>query len=317
MTTSTPQTISWREAFWTWCRVAALSFGGPAGQIAVMHRILVEEKKWISEDRFLHALNYCMLLSGPEAQQLATYVGWLLHRTKGGLIAGILFILPGAVSILALSMLYAEYHDLRFIQAVFFGLKPAIIAIVFEAVLRISKRVLKNKTMVWIAVLSFVAIFFFNVPFPVIVIAAGLTGCLGAYRNPGTLSPMVAGILGSLMTTWTTFVPCFFWIFLGAPSVERLRGNPLLTAALSCITAAVVGVVLNLGIWFALHTLFTSVSVQNSGGLRLIVPDWASVALSACLLAGMAFLLTFRWRQGMVVTLAVCCTAGTVLYFLR
>ena len=211
--------------------MAALSFGGPAGQIAVMHRILVEEKKWISEERFLHALNYCMLLPGPEAQQLATYVGWLLHRTKGGLIAGILFILPGAVSILALSMLYAEYHDLRFIQAVFFGLKPAIIAIVFEAVLRISKRVLKNKTMVWIAVLSFVAIFFFNVPFPVIVIAAGLTGFLGAYRNPGTLSPMVAGILGSLMTTWTTFVPCFFWIFLGAPSVERLRGNRLLTAA--------------------------------------------------------------------------------------
>jgi chromate transporter len=455
MTTSTPQTISLREAFWTWCRVAALSFGGPAGQIAVMHRILVEEKKWISEDRFLHALNYCMLLPGPEAQQLATYVGWLLHRTKGGLIAGILFILPGAVSILALSILYAEYHDLRFIQAVFFGLKPAIIAIVFEAVLRISKRVLKNKTMVWIAVLSFVAIFFFNVPFPVIVIAAGLTGFLGgriapekfvvikghgklsgssnqsaadehvevllhsvqpswrrsllicsiflplwfapivgtryflgeasvfyqegiffsktavvtfggaysvlayiqqqaveqfkwlqpgemmdglgmaettpgplimvvqfvgfmgAYRNPGTLSPMVAGILGSLMTTWTTFVPCFFWIFLGAPSVERLRGNRLLTAALSCITAAVVGVVLNLGIWFALHTLFTSVSVQNFAGLRLNVPDWTSVELSACLVAGMAFLLTFRWRQGMVVTLAVCCTVGAVLYFLR
>lgn len=455
MTTTTDQTISFREAFWTWCRVAALSFGGPAGQIAVMHRILVEENKWISEDRFLHALNYCMLLPGPEAQQLATYIGWLLHRTKGGLIAGLLFILPGVVSILALSILYAEYHHLRFVQAVFFGLKPAIIAIVFDAVLRISKRVLKNKTMIWIAVLSFVAIFFGNVPFPLIVIAAGLTGFLGgriapekfvvikghskpsdssqpsvadqhvevllnsvqpswrrsllicsiflplwftpiigtryflgessvffkegvffsetavvtfggaysvlayiqqqavehykwlqpgemmdglgmaettpgplimvvqfvgfigAYRNPGNFSPLVAGILGSLITTWTTFVPCFFWIFLGAPSVERLRGNRLLTAALSSITAAVVGVVLNLGIWFALHTLFKSVSVQNYSGMRLTIPDWTSVELSACLVAGMAFLMTFRWKQGMATTLATCSTAGAMLYFLR
>jgi len=449
------QTVSLREAFWTWCRVAALSFGGPAGQIAVMHRILVEEKKWISEDRFLHALNYCMLLPGPEAQQLATYIGWLSHRTKGGLMAGILFIVPGAISILALSILYAEYQDVRFVQAVFFGLKPAIIAIVFEAVLRISSRVIKNNAMTCIAVMSFVAIFFLNVPFPVIVIAAGLIGFLGgriapekfvvikghstqsdssgelnvnhnaiiqlnsvqpswrrslricglflplwfapifavrcilgetsvfyeegiffsktavltfggayavlayigqqavehyqwlqpgemmdglgmaettpgplimvvqfvgfmgAYRNPGTFSPLVAGMLGSLMTTWTTFVPCFFWIFLGAPSVERLRGNRLLSAALSSITAAVVGVVLNLAIWFSLHTLFGSVSVQNYAGLRLFVPDWTSVEVSACFVASMAFLLTFRWRQGMAVTLTTCCVVGAVLYFLR
>lgn len=455
MTSAISQPVSLREAFWTWCRVAALSFGGPAGQIAVMHRILVEEKKWISEDRFLHALNYCMLLPGPEAQQLATYIGWLLHRTKGGLMAGILFILPGAISILALSILYAEYHDLRFVQAVFFGLKPAIIAIVFDAVLRISKRVLKNRTMIAIAVVSFVAIYFLDVPFPIIVISAGVAGFLGgriapekfvvikghgkktessdhdafeqqpevelhfvqpswfrslriccvflplwfapilavlyflgdssvfykegiffsetavvtfggaysvlayigqqaveqykwlqpgemmdglgmaettpgplimvvqfvgflgAYRNPGTLSPILAGILGSLMTTWTTFVPCFFWIFLGAPSVERLRGNRLLTAALSSITAAVVGVVLNLAIWFSLHTLFSSVSVQNYAGLRLFVPDWTSVELSAFFVAGIAFLMTFYWRQGMATTLAVCCVLGAMLYFLR
>ena len=374
--------------------------------------------------------------------------------------AGILFILPGAMSILALSILYAEYQDVRFVQAVFFGLKPAIIAIVFEALLRISNRVLKNNAMTCIAVLSFVAIFFLNVPFPVIVIAAGLIGFLGgriapekfvvikgrnnpsdssehlnsgqrnadhsediqlstvqpswrrslricglflplwlapifavrfllgeasvlykegiffsktavvtfggaysvlayigqqavehyqwlqpgemmdglgmaettpgplimvvqfvgfmgAYRNPGTFSPMIAGILGSLITSWATFVPCFFWIFLGAPSVERLRGNQLLSAALSSITAAVVGVVLNLAIWFSLHTLFRSVSVQNHAGLRLFVPDWTSVEVSACFIASMAFLLTFRWRQGMAVTLTTCCVVGAALYFLR
>ena len=455
MTTGNDQTISFREAFWTWCRVAALSFGGPAGQIAVMHRILVEEKKWISEDRFLHALNYCMLLPGPEAQQLATYIGWLLHRTRGGLIAGILFILPGTISIMALSILYAEYHDLRFVQAVFFGLKPAIIAIVFDAVLRISKRVLKNRAMILIAAMSFVAIFLLNIPFPFIVITAGLAGfvggrfaprqfvvikghdserdasgqlieedstgirlnsiqpswirslkiCgvfvplwfgpviavrfllgetsvfykegiffsktavvtfggaysvlayigqqavenyqwlqpgemmdglgmaettpgplimvvqfvgfLGAYRNPGAFSPMVAGILGSLMTIWTTFVPCFLWIFLGAPSVERLRGNRLLTAALSSITAAVVGVVLNLAIWFSLHTLFRKVSVRDYAGLRLFIPDGTSIDLLACVVAGLAIILTFRWRQGMATTLAACCVVGALLYFLR
>ncbi|MEJ7595025.1 MAG: chromate transporter [Planctomycetaceae bacterium] len=184
MTAPPKRTVPLAEACWTWCRVAALSFGGPAGQIAVMHRILVDEKKWISEERFLHALNYCMLLPGPEAQQLATYIGWLLHRTRGGLIAGTLFMLPGVVSILALSVLYAEYQDVRIVQAIFFGLKPAVMAIVVDAVLRISKRVLKNNTMIALAVMSFVAIFFFNVPFPVLVIAAGAVGFIGGRIAP-------------------------------------------------------------------------------------------------------------------------------------
>jgi chromate transporter len=166
-----PATVSLRESFWTWCRVALLSFGGPAGQIAVMHRILVDEKKWISEERFLHALNYCMLLPGPEAQQLAIYIGWLMHLTLGGLVAGVLFVLPGFVSILALSIVYACYEEFSIVQALFFGLKPAVMAIVIAAVFRIGKRVLKNSTMVTLAAAAFVAIFFFDVPFPVLIVS--------------------------------------------------------------------------------------------------------------------------------------------------
>ncbi|MEZ6035328.1 MAG: chromate efflux transporter [Planctomycetaceae bacterium] len=438
------------EAFQVWCRVALLSFGGPAGQIAVMHRILVDEKQWISEERFLHALNYCMLLPGPEAQQLATYIGWLLHRTKGGLVAGSLFILPGVASILGLSILYAGFHDVQLVQAIFFGLKPAVMAIVVDAVLRISKRVLKNRMMMAIAVLSFVAIFFFNVPFPWLVVTAGTVGMIGgrlapagfnviggnqtsapagpaetpaivmhtvrpswtrallicsvflplwfgplwllkmtlgtssvffqeaaffskaavvtfggayavlayigqqavenfawlqpgemmdglgmaettpgplimvvqfvgfmgAYRNPGPCSPMIAGVLGSLITVWSTFVPCFFWIFLGAPSIERLRGNRLLSSALSAITAAVVGVILNLAIWFSVHTLFSSVTTSHVGRLRLLIPEWTSINTAACAVAVLAFLLTFQWKRGMATTLAICCTVGVVLHWL-
>ncbi|MFB3106526.1 MAG: chromate efflux transporter, partial [Pseudomonadales bacterium] len=353
-TTKTPVTL--QQATRVWARVAALSFGGPAGQIAVMHRILVEEKRWVSEERFLHALNYCMLLPGPEAQQLATYIGWLLHRTIGGLVAGALFILPGFVSILALSVAYAAYQETNVVQALFFGLKPAVMAVVVHAVHRIGKRVLKNSAMLAIAASAFIAIFFFDVPFPLIVLAAAVIGyvggrffpgtfciikghdvreeteqedtvvatahtkpslarslrvaaiCLllwflplaalamlvgptnifltegiffsgaavvtfggayavlaylaqeavntyawlkpgemldglgmaettpgpliqvvqfvgfmGAYRNPGALSPILAGVLGSILTTWVTFVPCFLWIFLGAPYIEQLR----------------------------------------------------------------------------------------------
>src|SRR5437773_3013602 len=172
--------ISFGEAFRVWLRVAVLSFGGPAGQIAVMHRILVEEKHWISESRFLHALNYCMLLPGPEAQQLATYIGWLMHRTAGGIMAGGLFILPGIIAIMGLSYIYAAYGNVGFIEALFFGLKAAVLAIVIQALFRVGKRALRNRIMVALAAVAFVAIFFFNVPFPIIVIAAGAIGYVGA-----------------------------------------------------------------------------------------------------------------------------------------
>ncbi|MDA1044388.1 MAG: chromate transporter, partial [Verrucomicrobia bacterium] len=178
------QTVSFRAALKVWCKIALLSFGGPAGQIAVMHRILVSEKRWISENRFLHALNYCMLLPGPEAQQLATYIGWLLHRTRGGLVAGTLFILPGFLSILALSVLYAGYHDMTVVNGLFYGLKPAVVAVVMDAVLRIGKRSLKNRAMVLLAVVAFVAIFFFQMPFPAIILAAALIGYLGGKVRP-------------------------------------------------------------------------------------------------------------------------------------
>ena len=454
-TTSETRTVAFGDAVRAWVRVALLSFGGPAGQIAVMHRILVEEKKWISEERFLHALNYCMLLPGPEAQQLATYMGWLLHRTLGGLVAGILFILPGFLSILVLSILYAVYQQTDFVQAVFFGLKPAVLAIVIEAVLRISKRVLKNRTMIAVAVASFIAICFFNVPFPILILVAALIGfvggrfspdrfvvikghgkdgnkdgqgpssdglaqvrlhsvqpslrrslsvtavCLtlwfaplvlfwivlgwssvfvqegvffskaavvtfggayavlayiaqqaverfewlkpgemldgmgmaettpgpliqvvqfvafmGAYRDPGPFSPLVAGIIGSVLTTWVTFVPCFLWIFLGAPYIERLRGNRLLGAALSTITAAVVGVMLNLAVWFSMHTLFGTVTDERFGPLRLFMPEFASINVAACIVAMVALLLTFWWKKGMAVTLIVSAILGSVLYLL-
>src|SRR6201997_1458471 len=165
-----------RDALWVWLRVASLSFGGPAGQIAVMHRILVEEKRWISETRFLHALNYCMLLPGPEAQQLATYIGWLMHRTLGGIVAGTLFVIPGIIAIMALSYVYAGYGNVPVIVALFFGLKAAVLAIVLEAVSRIGKRALKNRLMVALAAIAFAAIFFLGVPFPIIIIAAALIG---------------------------------------------------------------------------------------------------------------------------------------------
>src|SRR5215211_1638642 len=171
--------VSLREAFWVWLRIAMLSFDGPAGQISVMHRILVDEKRWISESRFLHALNYCMLLPGPEAQQLATYVGWLMHKTRGGIMAGGLFVLPGVVAIMALSYVYAGWGNLPIITALFFGLKAAVLAIVVEAVVRIGKRALKNRVLIGIAAAAFVAIFFFDAPFPVIILAAGLIGFFG------------------------------------------------------------------------------------------------------------------------------------------
>ena len=441
--------VSLREAFRVWVRVALNSFGGPAGQISVMHRILVEEKRWVSEERFLHALNYCMLLPGPEAQQLATYVGWLFHRTRGGLMAGGLFVLPGFLAILVLSILYAGFQDTTFVQALFYGLKPAVLAVVIEAVIRIGKRALKNGVMVSVAAVAFIGIFFFDVPFPLLILGAGLVGFfggrmredkfvvirehtgpnesgdvyltdslavhtrptwshawrtaavwltlwlvplivlaillgpadvfvreglffskaavvtfggayavlayiaqqavevyawlqpgemldglgmaettpgpliqvvqfvgfMGAYRNAGALDPMVAGVLGSILTTWVTFIPCFLWIFLGAPYIEHLRGRKVLSAALSSITAAVVGVILNLAVWFSLHTLFEEVNEMNAFGLRLLVPVWASLDIGALLLAIVASFALFRFRLGMFKTLGLCAGLGLV-YFL-
>jgi chromate transporter len=435
--------VSFGEAFRTWLRVGLLSFGGPAGQIALMHRILVDEKKWISEARFLHALNYCMLLPGPEAQQLAVYVGWLLHRTLGGLVAGILFVLPGALVILGLSILYAGFRELTIIQALFFGIKAAVLAVVIEAVIRIGKRALKNHAMYTIAAAAFVAIFFLDAPFPLVVIgaaavgfmggrmrpdlfvlksghgngseaddtldgerfahtrpslahAAGVlavslilwfgpiavlwaqygpdhvfiqegiffskmavvtfggayavlayvaqqavetyqwlapgemldglgmaettpgplilvlqfVGFMGAFRNPGALDPMTAGVIGAALTTWVTFVPCFLWIFLGAPYIEALRGKALLTAALSAITAAVVGVILNLSVWFGLHVVFAEVAEYAAFGLRLLVPRWETINLASLILTTGALVAMLRFKVGMIPTLAVTAALG-------
>jgi chromate transporter len=439
------------EAVRTWVRVALLSFGGPAGQIAVMHRILVEEKRWVSEQRFLHALNYCMLLPGPEAQQLATYIGWLMHRTLGGIIAGGLFILPGIASIMALSYVYALWGDVPVLTALFFGLKAAVLVIVVEALLRIGKRALKTRMLMSIAAISFIAIFFLGVPFPLIVLGAATVGFIGnivapdalavasgpslgqtgaarddsllgdevlehthprlryllgvsavwlslwllpvafllatfgtqnvfsqialffskmamvtfggayavlayvaqqavqhygwlkpgemldglgmaettpgplimvlqfvgfmaAFRNSGPLSPVLAGTLGGLLATWVTFTPCFLWIFLGAPFAERLRGVKALNAALSAITAAVVGVVLNLAVWFGVHTLFQETIPVRTALFAFDVPRLGSVNLWALSIAVCAALAVFRFRAGIIATLLACCLAGVALY---
>jgi chromate transporter len=443
--------VSFNEAFRVWLKVALLSFGGPTAQIAVMHRILVEEERWISESRFLHALNYCMLLPGPEAKQLATYIGWLMHRTLGGIMAGTLFVVPGVISIMGLSYVYAAYGRVPVMVALFFGLKAAVLAIVLEAVFRIGKRSLKNNTMRLLAATAFVGIFFFNIPFPIIILSAALIGFVGArsgapafeiesghgdgkkagtviesrlgdelpeharptvaralrassiwlalwlipvslllislgrgnvfseiavffskmavvtfggayavlayvaqqavenygwlkpgemldglgmaettpgplimvlqfvgfmaaYRDPGALSPMMAGTLGGLLATWVTFIPCFLWIFLGAPFVEVLRDNKAVSGALSTITAAVVGVVLNLAIWFALHTVFRQVRPVHGYGLSFDMPVLTSVDTWALVLAVAAAIAIFRFKVGMIPTLAACCCAGIVLY---
>jgi chromate transporter len=445
-----PSFPSFAEAFHVWLKVAALSFGGPAGQIAVMHRILVEEKRWISENRFLHALNYCMLLPGPEAQQLATYIGWLMHRTAGGIMAGGLFILPGIISIMALSYVYAAYGKVGAIAALFFGLKAAVLAIVIEALVRIGKRALKTNAMFVLAGAAFVLIFFFGVPFPLIILSAGIIGFAGelsghasfqasaghgaagktedadsllgdelpaharptiswtmtvaaiwlllwlvpvgallatlgqtnvfsqiaiffskmalvtfggayavlayvaqqavenyhwlapgemldglgmaettpgplimvlqfvgfmaAFRDPGGLPPMLAATLGGLLATWVTFTPCFLWIFLGAPFIEKLRGNKALNSALSAITAAVVGVILNLAIWFAIHTVFREVFRIDQFGLSFDAPIFASVNAWALILSIAAAIAIFRFKIGMIPTLIGCSLVGLGLF---
>ncbi len=441
-------------AFKTWVKISLLSFGGPAGQIAMMHRILVDEKKWISENRFLHALNYCMLLPGPEAQQLAVYLGWLMHRTLGGIVAGVLFVLPGALIVLLLSILYAGYQDLGIVEAIFFGIKAAVLAVVIEAVLKIGSKVLKNGIMVAIAGIAFVGIYFFQVPFPLIVVGAGVIGYLGgkfspgtfeiikgkniddddgpkldqmldngeldhvkpslargfkvliiclilwfgpiiamavmfgptsvyvqeglffskmavvtfggayavlaymaqqavntygwlnpgemldglgmaettpgplimvvqfvgfmgAYRNPGMFDPMVAGMLGALLTTWVTFVPCFLWIFLGAPYIESLRGNKSLSAALSGITAAIVGVVLNLAVWFSLHVIFGELAEVQKFGATVQIPNFETLDPWALAIAVGALIAMQRFKVGMITTLGLSAVIGTLIFYIR
>jgi chromate transporter len=442
--------VPFAEAWRVWLRVAALSFGGPAGQIAVMHRIIVDEKRWIGEARFLHALSYCTLLPGPEAQQLAIYIGWLMHRTRGGIVAGALFVLPGVLAIMALSVVYAGWGKLGAVAALFFGLKAAVLAVVLQAVLRVGGKALKNATMVAIAAVAFTAIFVLSVPFPIIILAAGAIGYFGtragsttfrmgghggaggdldgkdsllgeslpehvkpsvgstlkvaalwlclwllpvfailviagpsevfgqiavffskmavvtfggayavlayvaqqavghyhwlrpgemldglgmaettpgplimvtqfvgfmaAYRHPGSLPPMLAGVLGGLLTTWVTFTPCFLWIFLGAPFIEKLRGNKALAGALAAITAAVVGVILNLGVWFALHTWFSDVQHLSALGLSFEVPILSSVDWLALGLSCAAILAIFRFKAGMIPTLVACAVAGVALH---
>lgn len=432
--------VTFREALRVWVRVGLLSFGGPAGQIATMHRILVEEKRWIGEARFLHALNFCMLLPGPEATQLATYVGWLLHGVRGGLAAGTLFVLPGFVVIVALSTLYAFGRDLTLVATLFYGLKAAVFAIVVEALLRIGGRALKGRTHVVLAALAFVAIFVLGAPFPLIVLAAGLVGLAGAwawpevfalgagdgaaaddsvavgtmapgdvrglgrslrvvavwgalwaapvlaltaifgrdsiypdigvvfsqaavvtfggayavlsymaqaavetlgwlqpgemvdglalaettpgplilvltfvgylaaFRDPGGVTPLLGGLIGASLTTWVTFVPCFLWIFLGAPYIEALRHSRALAGALSTITAAVVGVILNLTVWFGLHVVFREVG--DVAGMPW--PVWGSVDWVALALSAAAMIAVLRLHVGMVWTLAGCALAAVV-----
>jgi chromate transporter len=438
--------IPFADAVRVWLRIALLSFGGPAGQIAVMHRILVEEKKWIGEERFLHALNFCMLLPGPEAQQLAVYIGWLLHKVKGGLVAGTLFILPGLIAIMALSWIYVLYGRAGPVEALFFGLKAAVLAIVFQAVIRIGSRALGNAPRIAVAASAFAAIFLFDVPFPLIVLGAGIigyaaarrgstafaggghgsggggttdaesllgtglpahareprgllrlamillvlwlapvallvaagggtfadialffsqmavvtfggayavlayvaqaavegygwlrpgemldglglaettpgplimvtqfVGFLGAYRSPEGLPPLLAATLGGLLTTWVTFVPCFLWIFIGAPFVERLRENKALAAALSAVTAAVVGVILNLALWFSAHFLFRSSGELVLGPLRVEMPDWSSVDPAAALLSAAALIAVFRFKLGVLPVIGGAALAGILI----
>lgn len=438
------------EATHVWLRIALLSFGGPAGQIAVMHRIVVDEKRWLGDGRFLHALNFCMLLPGPEAQQLATYFGWLMHGTRGGLVAGVLFVLPGVVAIMALSWLYVLFGEVGIVAAAFFGLKTAVLAIVLQALVRIGSRSLRNGALLAVAAAAFVAIFL-GAPFPAIILVAGAIGLLGAgtgsrafepgsghaagggqhvldaetllgaesavvppaerraalragllalatwlapvgllvllagadsvftdiatffsrmavvtfggayavlayvaqqavetygwldagemldglgmaettpgplimvlqfvgflaaFREAGWASPLLAGTAGALLATWVTFAPCFAWIFLGAPHIERLRGNRALAAALTAVSAAVVGVILNLAVWFAVHVLFREVVRIEAGPLSLDLPRPESIDGWAAALSVLAFVAVFRLKLGIVAVIGGAAVLGIVI----
>ena len=434
-TTTTPGGAalpSFGEAFKVWLKIGCLSFGGPAGQIAMMHRVLVDEKKWVDEPRFLHALNFCVLSPGPEAQKLATYIGWLMHGVRGGLAAGILFVLPGAFVMLGLSLLYALGRGIPIIDGALFGIKAAVLVIVVEALIRIGKRALKTSLLLAIAGAAFIGIYFMAIPFPVIVIAAALigflvarsspamlglkddvgaltpaapdrwrqavtasviglvawwapvalvalalgpshvltniglffsklavvsfggayallaymaqqavetygwmtapemvdglglaettpgplilvtqfVGFLAAFRDAAPFSPLTAGILGAALTTWVTFTPSMLWIFAGAPFVEQLRSNRRLSGALAAITAAVVGVILNLSVWFALHVLFGHVTETWFGPVRWFAFDPLALDLKTAALAGIAAVLAFRFHRGLIEVVAIMAALG-------
>ena len=430
--------VSFSEALRVWLKIGCLGFGGPAGQIALMHRILVDEKKWVEESRYLHALNFCMLLPGPEAQKLATYVGWLLHGVRGGLAAGILFVLPGALVMLVVSLIYVLGRGVPVIEGALFGIKAAVLVIVVEALIRIGRRSLKTRLLVGLSGLAFVGIFFLDLPFPLIVAAAGavgylvartspallglkageqhsaapapgrwrhaaaalaiglilwwspvalavlmlganhvlvdiglffsklavvsfggayallsymaqqavenygwmtapemvdglglaetlpgplikvtqFVGFLGAYRAAEPLSPVMAGIVGSALATWVTFVPPMLLIFAGAPFVEQLRSNQRLSGALAAITAAVVGVILNLTLWFVLHVLFSHIEEIRAGPLRWYAFDPATLDLKAAALAAIAAVLAFRFHRGLIEMVAIMAALGVAVRLL-
>lgn len=422
--------VSFKEALAVWFRIGLLSFGGPAGQIALMHRIIVDEKKWLDESRFLHALNYCMLLPGPEAQQLATYIGWLMHGVRGGVVAGLLFIIPGALAIFLLSWMYVSIGDLTVTEGIFFGLKAAVLAIVVQALIRIGRRALQGTLKPALAVAGFLALFVFSVPFPLVVLTAGVIGyvvarvmakpydraaeeagadaiiirpgtkraalvCLalwgltvfgllvflgnahvfsqiavffskmatvtfgGAYSvlayvaqqgvenyqwlepgemleglglaetTPGPLilvtqfvgflaayreatmeSALLAASMGALLTTWVTFLPCFLWIFAGAPYVEKLRANQAISSALSAVTAVVVGVIANLAIWFAVSAFFSEHFTVSGFGVNMQLPHLYSVDVPMLALSAVAFFCAFRLKMGIIQLVGILASLG-------
>lgn len=414
-------TVSLAEATKVWLRIGCLSFGGPAGQIALLHRELVDKRKWLGEREFLSALNFCMLLPGPEAMQLATYAGWKLHGVKGGLIAGLLFVLPGAAVILALSLLYAEFGKQPLVESLFWGLKAAVLVIVIEALIRVAKKALKTTIDWWIAGVAFLALFAFNLPFPLVILVAAIIGLLmpvsgsvltyvarpdwggtlntvaawlvvwlvplaglyavfgrdsmfpamavffsklavvtfgGAYAvltyigqdvvekfgwltapemmdglalaetTPGPLilvgqfvaftaaaKPLGlgAGIMASLVFLWMTFAPCFLWIFAGAPWIEYLQSRPRLASSLSRISAAVVGVVLNLSLWFAIHALFSKAK-RLTGPVPIWWPEWGTLNLPLLVLSGFLGVVLLRWHWGIPKTLGLAAGIGLMWF---
>lgn len=426
-----------KEASRIWLKIGLIGFGGPAGQIALMHRLVIDDKRWIDEKTFLAALNYCMLLPGPEAQQLAVYLGWRLHRTLGGLIAGTLFVLPGTLVMLALSLIYVYGHGLPAVDGLLFGIKAAVLAVVCEAIVRIGRRALKTPAAALIAALSFIAIFFLGAPFPLIIAAAAVIGALGAppapaptaqqgpapadasntgarrawhrlavivavglpvwlgpvlacvllfgadstftaissffakmavvtfggayavlsyvaqsavethgwlspadmlaglglaettpgplilvvqfvaflagFRHPAPFGALAGGLFGTVLTLWVTFVPSFLWIFAGAPLIEHLAARRRLNAALGMITAAVVGVILNLAVWFALHVVFAGIEERHIGPIRLLVPDFSRIDPAALVLCAGALVAMLRFRASMLATLGACAGLGLVV----